>query len=166
MQENREFQDISCEAISSSSLQNNIKNLIMNYCCHGEFFYATWSKISFFPQRHTDGREGFKIKQRDFSLICPEKKHPTQTLSWCYHSCHGDRIRHHRRREEIGLLAFHCGAKHRDGRWIETCCYRRELTEGVSVLCCGPALISSQMPRREAENKAISWCLMLLCNSN
>lgn len=93
MQENREFQDFSCEAISSSFLQNNIKNLIMNYCCHGEFFYATWSKISFFPQRHSDGREGFKIKQRDFSLICPEKKHPTQTLSWCYHSCHGDRIR-------------------------------------------------------------------------
>lgn len=113
-------------------------------------------RFLFVPQRRTDGREGLKIKQRDFSLICPENstqhKHSLDVITVAMEIGSDS----HRRREEIGLLAFHCGAKHRDGRRIETCCYRRELTEGVSVLRCCPVLISSQMPRREAENKAIS----------
>lgn len=56
--------------------------------------------------------------------------------------------------EEIGLVVFLYGAKQKDGQWIESCCYRGELTEGVSVL------------QRPAKNKAISWCLTLLSNSS
>lgn len=72
------------------------------------------------------------------------------------------------RREEIGLVAFfflffsfpfRCGAKRRDGRWIESCCSCRELTEGVSAPCCKPrANLISDARMWAQRTKPVSWC--------
>lgn len=84
-------------------------------------------------------------------------------LASCSHSCHGEEIRQLGDGRKLVRLR---GAKHKDGQWIESCCYRRELTEGVSVPRGRLALIWSRMPGCEAQDKAVSWCLVLLCNGS
>lgn len=108
-----------------------------------------------------EGR-GFKRKHKTFPwnsrAICPDAKlsglrlktytcEIVSQLPWRWDQTAG-------RREEIGLVAFRCGAKQKDGQWMEPCCYRRELTEGVSALCCSPALIWFQMPGCEAREQS------------
>lgn len=108
------------------------------------------------------------IKHRGFSSICPHAKFSrlksiTDTcemlslLPWRWNQTA-------RGWEEIGLVVFLYGAKQKDGQWIESCCYRGELTEGVSVL--RRSTLSRSDLRCPAKNKAISWCLRLLSNSS
>lgn len=112
------------------------------------------------------GGHGFKRQQNSFPLssraICLIVELGGLRLkkrARLYHSCHGDQIGSDGRKWALWLFTV---VANRDGQWIESCCYRRELTEGVNALRCSTALIWFHMPGCEAKDKAISWCLLFL----
>lgn len=82
------------------------------------------------------------------------------THTRCYRGCQGDKIRHrHKDREEIGLLVFRCGAKTQSGPVNRRLLLLRQADRGSQHT----ALRQSDL-RRQAENKAVSWCIVLLGN--